>query len=161
MTIKIGDKIRVIPESYMYLSKAGYLSPDTWRTPNPDTDTCAMLGGEYEVLDGDLDSNHPLYTLLPDSRHSRGRVSDHDAIAVDKVELCPFSVDDTVKFNCRWSERDFNERRDTLHRYYGFDDPDAAHKITHVINDCFVLLDYELDDPFGTPFFWHHLSKVD
>ena len=161
MTIKIADRIRVIPKSYMHLSKAGFLYMNNWFTPNPETDTCVMLGGEYEVLDVEPGNVGRLYRLLPDSPRISGFVSGDEAVPADRVELCPFSVGDTVVFNNTWNEEDYYFKRDELHLRYDYDNPDAVHKITHILNDLYVFLDKEMTEPIGGPFRWQHLSKAD
>jgi hypothetical protein len=155
----IDSIVRVIPYSYVGLFKT-YNYVDNWNKTNVQEDDCVMLGGTYQVLEIEKEENGNLfYSLLPKGVNKRGWVFEKYLLLNEDVKNCSFNVGDNVVFDL--SEEEVKHQSFPLwNKAYSFDDKSKVYKITEILNEFYIFLDYEKSDPNSAPFRWDNFRKV-
>lgn len=157
--INIGDKVKVVPHSYIGRAKGGLNQRHAWRVESIDEGSDIMLGGVYEVLAIEKGpsgfahgANTNFYKLIPGDDNS-GIVSEFNVILLDEVELCQLKIGDVVVFRPKCSPQDL-EYLKAMGACYSLSNPDKEHKITGILNDYYIFIDVPKDDPYSFPFRW-------
>src|SRR3569623_704500 len=89
--IKVGDVVRVIPESYLELCKAGLSNQACWKQSTGPNDEHGMLGGRYVVMA----LRETKYGVFYDLTFNKNDSWRDDFVVLDKyVENAPFRVGD-------------------------------------------------------------------
>lgn len=157
---RVGDVVCVRPESYARLSKRGFLYRETWGEARDDNEEI-MLGGNYSIKSIDFDSGGTIFYRLLDSGNSLVKESMIYSLVIPASEkkLCPFKIGDLVRFNSLFIET-HSFYLEVIGRAYRDFDLNCTHKVTHVINEYYVLIDYEKGDRRLSPFAHEHLELV-
>jgi|SRR5690606_446849 len=163
--ISVGDKIKVIPKSYIDLAKAGLNQPDSWAAPNQDTKTI-MLGGEYKVLAiSSMPSSYPtgsderFYKLLEDGS-SYDALPEKYILPISEFHNCPYKKRDLVFFRPKCSEQDKAYLKSIFSSIYRFDDNEKRYEITDIINDYYIFINFDKASPFSFPFRWEDFESA-
>jgi hypothetical protein len=156
--IKLGDKVKVIPHSYIDLAKRDLHQQHALEEASAEEGKSIMLGGVYQVLAIEQEFS-PLtkkvtgvfYKLIPGDSKA-GNISGSFLLPLNEVELCPFKVNDLILFRPKCSQQDLEYLKilDSL----GLNDRDKVHKATSILNDYYIFIDRPIDDPYAFPFRW-------
>jgi hypothetical protein len=156
--IDVGDKVKVIPRSYVGRAKSDLNQRHAWEVSNEEG-THIMLGGIYKVLAIEQSpsafaqgANVNFYKLIPGNTGSE-TISELNVLPVHEVELCQFKVGDAVVFRPKCTPQDL-EYLKALDDYYGLSDLDKEHKVTDILNDYYIFVDVPKNDPYSFPFRW-------
>jgi hypothetical protein len=162
---KVGDAVRLILPSYISIAKGGGLmQPDYWEEADPAHDKHLMLGGRYIVLEVSVTPRGYLYRITepnPDAAAyaSVGWSSYDDALILDKdVENCPYQVGDKVLFRPKCSAMDVKYLA-TLEAW-NLQDPDTVHEVRGIINNYYIVIDYEVGHIHSHPLRWIDFERV-
>ena len=151
---KVGDVVRLIPELYDDLSKAGFLQPNCWKEADQMHDPYTMLGGRYTVLEaGILGNGMNVYTLIEsNSLHGSSQSGDTSLVLDKDVENCPYKVGDKVLFRPKCSDLDVKTL--TMIEAWNLRDPDTVHEVRGIINNYYIVIDYEVGHIHSHPLRW-------
>lgn len=157
--IKVGDKIKVIPDSYISLLKLDFHQPSAWNDVSAGEGALISLGGTYEVLAikrsvapfaGNKEIN--FYKIIQGNTNF-DRISEFDVQLLEKVPPCPFEIGDTVVFRPKCSEQELRSISTTIN-HFGLNDPDKEHVVIEVLNEYYIFVDATKDYPYSFPFRW-------
>ena len=156
---KLGDKVVLLPRTYEDIGKSLLLYRERWNASNPKSDIHLMLGGKYTVLEIFEERGETSYELLENSRRQMGNSWERSLIFEEELNHCPYKVGDTVVVDPR------NERSrkwlETVYKHgYSFSDHFRKHTVTGILNDYYIFLDYDQDDPWAVPLIWEDFRKV-
>lgn len=158
--LKVGDWVRVVPNSYIFLSKAGLNHPHFWNESDYLKDQYLMLGGRYKILSIDSDEKQSWYSLLTHGVNNSECVL-ADSLALDKeLSVCPFSVGEKVTFNPNCSSEDMQYLMRSTKRYYDLFDSGRIYEVTSVLNDQYIFLDYPKQHECAYPFRWVDFQRT-
>lgn len=156
---QVNDVVRLIPSNYDCIHKS-YNLHNYWYAYNAVTDEHVMLGGKYCILTiAKNDNGYIFYSLLPNAINYGGSVLGDDLLLDVDVKNCPFKVGDSVKF----ALTDDEAKRQAFplwNKAYSFDDKNAIYKVTAVLNDFYIFLNYEKDALNSAPFRWDNFENV-
>lgn len=151
---KVGDVVKVIPESYIDLAKGFLNSPNTWKTCNPKIDTHLMLGGVYKLLSVESSNQGDWYSLISEGVNNLGKLRAEFLTLDSSVKRCPFNVGDKVIFDPKCLEEDRNFLISILDKTYGISSTNRTREVTYVLNDYYIFVDFPKDHPNAYPFRW-------
>lgn len=150
---KVGDVVRLIPPSYIELSKAGLLQPECWKEPDLTPGQHTMLGGRYTVLEVSVNNGRNVYTLIEAGHGVTSNRDGEDFLVLDKdVENCPYQVGDKVLFRPKCSAIDVKDL--TTLEAWNLQDPDTVHEVRGIINNYYIVIDYEVGHIHSHPLRW-------
>lgn len=156
---QINSLVRVIPYNYVGLFKT-YNYIDNWNDANAQEDECIMLGGKYKILSVEREDNGSIfYSLLHKNINNKGWAFEKNLMLDKDVSNCPFNVGDNVVLSL--SDEEIQQQRFPIwNKAYAFEDKKMIYKITEVLNNFYIFLNYEKDDPNSAPFRWDNFKKV-
>jgi len=155
--IKVGDIERVIPDSYINLCKHSMNNQSAWKPSTGPNDENAMLGGRYVVRAVHETETGVFYDLTFNKNDSWP----HHFVVLDKyVENCPFRVGDKVVYrpkclmgvDLRMLEAGWG---------YSLHNPNQIYEVRYVLNDYYIFVDHEPDNPPSFPMRWIDFQKVE
>lgn len=150
----VGDKVKVIPESYIDILRHDFRQIMKFKMAFPEAEDLVMLGGTYSVLSTQQQPNGNFYKLLS---HAAPTHQDFLELA-DNVMLCPYNVGDEVIFQPQCSAMELASLQEILHASR-LDKPDIMHRITYVLNEYYIFVDFEFESPWAFPFRWTDFVK--
>lgn len=151
---KIADKVKVIPSSYIDLSKTFLNYRETWNKVNTERDEHLMLGGEYTIRSVENTTIGIFYKLIEGGTNNSGKASERQIKLANNVMSCPFHVGDRVVFSPKCSEEDIQYLEALGYGVRASDPPAKEHKVTAILNDYYVFVDVPKNDPRSFPFRW-------
>lgn len=156
---KVGDVVRVVPTTHEDVDKSFLNYPKNWRESAGPDDSSVMLGGEYEVLAIIRQGKNVWYQVLSDNTNNNGLVSARIVKSTKECRLCPYKVGDFVilKPSGVTSEKFFTES--AIGRVYELADYEKIHKVTKVLNNYFIFIDYDFDGEYSYPFSWEDFQN--
>jgi hypothetical protein len=156
-----GDKVKVIPPSYVQMSKGFFLYIETWNSSDPDSDEWAMLGGEYQVLELIKEPGREFCSLLANGVNNRGVVISTFLLLSDSVRRCEFQVGDLVTFTPTCDEIDQEMLRIRCEGKLGLFEPSNKFKIASILNEYYIFLELPQGDGNMGPFCWLDFTKCE
>lgn len=150
----LNDLVRVIPRSYVDLSKSFFNDPRKWQDFDSQEDNVVMLGGEYNILSIQKSGGRTWYKLLQNNPNNEAMVSDSLIVKSGDLRKCPFQVGDKVIFHPKCSMQDEQFLVSGLEEPYGLLDRRKLHDVTCVLNDYFIFVDFDIQSPYSFPFRW-------
>jgi hypothetical protein len=154
---KVGDEVRMIPESYFQLFKGDLHHSIFWQKPDPAHDDRVMLGGRYTVLEVSPGKSGVFYRLI--DNNELGEFYRENFLILDsEVRNCPYKVGDKVLFRPKCSALETKALKKFEH--LKVDDLEAIHEVRAAINDYYVVVDLPVDSPYACPIRWVDLELV-
>src|SRR3569832_1193402 len=95
---KIGDIVRVLPDSYRALIKRELRDPSAWQRADPINNKEVMLGGRYAVRRVYETRVGTFYGLIEYDCNHADRIRENFVVAEKDVSDCPYKVGDKVLF---------------------------------------------------------------
>lgn len=159
--LKINDVVKIIPSSYVNLSKNFFNSPSCWKASNKSSDEKLMLGGTYAIVNIEKVEGREWFSLLPKGINNFGKVSSSSIVPVENVGSCIFKEGDNVVFRPKCSEEDVKYLEETMENCYQLSQEDRVHVVTKILNDHYIFIDFNMDDGCAFPFCWQDFRLVE
>jgi len=154
--IKVGDVVRVIPDSYFNLCKGSMNNPSVWKKSTGFNDESVMLGGRYVVMDVHESLHGIFYDLILDKNDP---FRDDFVILEEEVQDAPFRVGDEVLFRPKCSEQEIRFLMN-LTAFKSLQNPNYLHEIKYILNDYYLFIDVGADSKYAFPMRWVDFEKA-
>lgn len=160
VTFQVGERVRVIPASYVDLAKGFFNSPVHWANARASDDEI-MLGATYEILGSRMEGTRVWYCLLSSDRNNSGMILRSFLRFAREVPNCEFVEGDEVRFAPKCNSSDIYFLKTAMSTCYEFSDPTRSYVVRSVLNGYYIFLNYGIDDGCAFPFRWEDFRRLD